>query len=74
ARTGESVCAVVVPAEGAQVTLEGLAGQLAAAGLRRQATPERLEIVDGLPRNPAGKVLKRELQQRFGLAAAQGRG
>ena len=74
ARTGESVCAVVVPAEGAQVTLEGLAGQLAAAGLRRQATPERLEIVDALPRNPAGKVLKRELQQRFGPATTQGRG
>ena len=66
ARTGESVCAVVVPAEGAVVTLDGLAEALAAAGLRRQATPERLEIVDGLPRNPAGKVLKRELQQRFG--------
>ena len=66
ARTGESVCAVVVPAEGVEVSLEGLGAALAAAGLRRQATPERLEIVDGLPRNPAGKVLKRELQQRFG--------
>ena len=65
-RTGESVCAVVVPAEGARVTLEGLAAALVAAGLRRQATPERLEIVDALPRNPAGKVLKRELQRRFG--------
>ena len=66
ARTGESVCAVVAPAEGAVVTLDGLAEALAAAGPRRQATPERLEIVDELPRNPAGKVLKRELQQRFG--------
>ena len=65
-RTGESVCAVVVPAGGARVTLEGLGAALAAAGLRRQATPERLEIVDALPRNPAGKVLKRDLQQRFG--------
>jgi acyl-CoA synthetase (AMP-forming)/AMP-acid ligase II len=66
ARTGESVCAVVVPADGAEVALDGLAQALAAAGLRQQATPERLEIVDALPRNPAGKVLKRELQQRFG--------
>ena len=65
-RTGESVCAVVVPAGGARLTLEGLAAALADAGLRRQATPERLEIVDALPRNPAGKVLKRALQQRFG--------
>ena len=30
-------------------------------GLRVQATPERIEIVDTLPRNPAGKVLKREI-------------
>ena len=65
-RTGESVCAVVVPAEGAQVTLEGLTAALFDAGLRRQATPERLEVVRALPRNPAGKVLKRDLQQRFG--------
>ncbi len=62
---GESVCAVVVPAESADISLAGLAASLASAGLRRQATPERLEIVDRLPRNSAGKVLKRELQQRF---------
>lgn len=70
-RTGESVCAVVVPAEGARVTLEGLGAALAAAGLRRQATPERLEIVAALPRNPAGKVLKRELQQQFGPSSTR---
>ena len=70
-RTGESVCAVVVPAEGARVTLEGLAAALADAGLRRQATPERLQIVDALPRNPAGKVLKRELQQQFGPSSTR---
>lgn len=55
---------MVVPAAGAEVALDGLA----AGGLRRQAIPERLEIVDALPHNPAGKVLKRELQQRFGTA------
>jgi fatty-acyl-CoA synthase len=27
-----------------------------------------LEIVDALPRNPAGKVLKTELRARFGVA------
>jgi fatty-acyl-CoA synthase len=27
-----------------------------------------LEIVDALPRNPAGKVLKTELRARFGAA------
>jgi cyclohexanecarboxylate-CoA ligase len=64
-RTGERVCAVVVPAPDAAPTLDGLVGHLRAAGLRNQALPERLEIVDALPRNPAGKVLKRELQDRF---------
>lgn len=64
-RTGERLCAVVVPAEGAVVTLTSMAEALAVAGLRKQATPEQLEIVDALPRNPAGKVLKRELQAQF---------
>jgi acyl-CoA synthetase (AMP-forming)/AMP-acid ligase II len=67
-RTGERVCAVVVPAEGADrhgLTVEGLGGYLQAEGLRTRARPERVELVDALPRNPAGKVLKRELQQRF---------
>ena len=61
-RTGESVCAVVVPAAGHDVTLELVAARLEASGLRRQAIPSRVEIVDALPRNPAGKVLKRDLQ------------
>lgn len=29
---------------------------------------ERLEVVDALPRNPVGKVLKRELRERLGTA------
>jgi non-ribosomal peptide synthetase component E (peptide arylation enzyme) len=66
ARTGEAVCAVVVTASGASVTLESVQTALVDAGLRRQAAPSRLEVVDALPRNPAGKVQKRELQQRFG--------
>ena len=32
----------------------------------RQKIPERLEHLDEIPRNPSGKVLKRDLQQRFG--------
>jgi non-ribosomal peptide synthetase component E (peptide arylation enzyme) len=34
-------------------------------GLRMQAIPERLEIVDVLPRNPAGKVLKQDLKKTY---------
>lgn len=34
--------------------------------LARYKHPKHLEIVDALPRNPAGKVLKTELRNRFG--------
>jgi cyclohexanecarboxylate-CoA ligase len=34
-------------------------------GLAKQKTPEQLEVVDALPRNPTGKVLKYELRDRF---------
>jgi fatty-acyl-CoA synthase len=36
--------------------------------LARYKHPKALEIVDALPRNPAGKVLKTELRTRFGVA------
>jgi acyl-CoA synthetase (AMP-forming)/AMP-acid ligase II len=67
ARTGERVCAVVVPQDPAAPL--GFADMVAfcrEAGLMAQKLPERLEIVDALPRNPTGKVLKFELKDRFG--------
>ena len=36
--------------------------------LARYKHPKALEIVDALPRNPAGKVLKTELRARYGAA------
>jgi non-ribosomal peptide synthetase component E (peptide arylation enzyme) len=56
---------LVVPVEGAEPTLAAIVAHLKAAGLRNQALPERLELLDALPRNPAGKVLKRQLQDRY---------
>ena len=38
--------------------------------LARYKHPKGLEIVDALPRNPAGKVLKTELRTRYGASAA----
>jgi fatty-acyl-CoA synthase len=35
--------------------------------LARYKHPKALEVVDALPRNPAGKVLKTELRARFGV-------
>ncbi|MDV3130313.1 long-chain fatty acid--CoA ligase [Mycobacterium sp. 21AC1] len=61
---GEAVTAVVATAPGAAVTLDELR-QFAAGRLARYKLPLRLEVVDALPRNPAGKVLKLQLRERF---------
>jgi acyl-CoA synthetase (AMP-forming)/AMP-acid ligase II len=65
-RTGERVCAVVVLTEGQDApALADLVEFTVANGLAKQKTPEQLEVVDALPRNPTGKVLKYELRDRF---------
>ena len=60
ARTGESVCAVIVAVDGGP-SLDEIHASMTASGLRRQALPGRVVVRDILPRNPAGKVLKRQL-------------
>ncbi len=65
-RTGERVCAVVVAHPGLTVTLSSIFQHCQAQGLSKHKTPERLEIVDALPRNLTGKVLKTELRVQFG--------
>ena len=63
---GERACAVLVVAEGANPpTGEELFAFLTAEGLSTRKVPERLEVVDALPRNASGKVLKHELRARF---------
>ncbi len=65
-RTGERVCAIVVPKDPEQPpTLEDILAFTIENGLAKQKTPEQLEIVDALPRNPTGKVLKFELRDRY---------
>ncbi len=64
--SGERACAVLVPADpAAPPTLDDLAEFCVDAGLMRQKIPEQLEIVEALPRNPTGKVLKHELRKRY---------
>jgi fatty-acyl-CoA synthase len=59
-----------VPLAVAAVTDEGLRledlAEFLAERLARYKHPKALEIVEALPRNPAGKVLKTELRARFG--------
>ena len=61
-RLGEVVAAVVVPVPGVHLQLGDIAEHFAAAGLARQKTPERLVLVDSLPRTAVGKVRKAELR------------
>ena len=35
------------------------------AGLRRNAIPEQLEIIELIPRNPSGKITKNVLKEEF---------
>jgi acyl-CoA synthetase (AMP-forming)/AMP-acid ligase II len=67
-RWGEAVVAVAALAPGATLDIETLRAW-ATERLARYKLPRRLEIVDALPRNPAGKVLKFELRERFASPA-----
>ncbi|MEC3918849.1 class I adenylate-forming enzyme family protein [Nocardia sp. CDC160] len=62
---GEKCCAIVVPAEGATVTLEDLVAHLKARDVASFKLPECLEIAETLPRNPVGKLLRRELRAQL---------
>ncbi len=64
--SGERVCAVVQTAEGAEdLSFEEMVRHLKESGLMTQKLPEQLEIVDVVPRNPAGKVLKHVLRDQY---------
>ncbi|OEJ33156.1 class I adenylate-forming enzyme family protein [Streptomyces subrutilus] len=68
AERGERVCAVVERPAGsaAPPTLAEVTAYLRGAGLATHKLPERLEVVDALPRNEAlRKVLKYRLRERF---------
>ena len=68
---GELVCAVVacVP-EVEPLTMDELRRHLLDRQLITRKLPEQLEIVDALPRNAAGKVLKHELRARYRATAS----
>ena len=62
-RLGERACAFVVPRAGATVTLADLVAFLEGHKLTRNYLPERLEVVDALPRTPSGKIQKFRLRE-----------
>jgi acyl-CoA synthetase (AMP-forming)/AMP-acid ligase II len=61
---GERVHAVVVPANGASLTIEELR-EFCAERIAGYKTPRSMELVEGLPLSAAGKVLKRELRKPY---------
>jgi acyl-CoA synthetase (AMP-forming)/AMP-acid ligase II len=70
ARWGEAVKAIVVVKPGQTLSAEELMrfcdGQL--AGYKR---PRSVDFADALPRNPSGKVLKRELREQYWVGHAR---
>jgi acyl-CoA synthetase (AMP-forming)/AMP-acid ligase II len=67
---GELVCAVVTPFAGSlALGFEEMVEHFRQAHVMTQKIPERLEIVDAIPRNPTGKILKHELRRRFAGSA-----
>ncbi len=65
---GEMLVAVCVPEPGQDVTLAAIVAHLRAAGLARQKFPERLETLDAMPMNAAGKIRKVDLRAMFAAA------
>ena len=64
-RLGEGVAIAVRLREGAGLTLGEVSAHFARAGIARQKVPERLVVLDDMPRTGSGKVKKYELRQRF---------
>ena len=63
-KTGEAVCAFIVASNPADPpSFADVTTMIAMAGLARQKTPEHLEIVDELPKTPAGKIRKDVLRK-----------
>jgi acyl-CoA synthetase (AMP-forming)/AMP-acid ligase II len=71
AERGELVCAVVESVTpGDDLSFEAMQAWCDDAGLMRQKIPERLEIVEALPRNETlNKVLKFKLREQFGAGS-----
>jgi acyl-CoA synthetase (AMP-forming)/AMP-acid ligase II len=65
AERGEMVVACIVPKDASDAPdLRDVFEFCTAKGLMTQKIPERVEILDAMPRNPSGKVPKHELRAR----------
>ncbi|MGH3320639.1 MAG: AMP-binding enzyme [Streptosporangiaceae bacterium] len=60
---GESIMAVVTPREGTEPTLDQIRDHVRTL-IADYKAPHRL-VIDAVPRNPSGKILKHTLRARF---------
>jgi acyl-CoA synthetase (AMP-forming)/AMP-acid ligase II len=67
---GERICAIVVPRPGAEPTLDAVRSHFTRAGLATFKHPERLMLVEQLPRNSVGKVVRGDLARIVSTPAA----
>jgi fatty-acyl-CoA synthase len=79
ARWQERPLACIVPRAGADVTLEAVHDHLTARGWARWQLPDRIEILEAIPRTGVGKFDKKVLRAQFaeapvGAEAASGAG
>jgi cyclohexanecarboxylate-CoA ligase len=65
-RLGERACAFVVPREGTSPTLADICAHMTAQGTAVQYLPERLELLEALPRTLSGKIQKFKLRELLG--------
>ena len=62
-RLGERACAFVVLRPGRRMTIKDIRDFLAEEGIAKPFWPERLQIVEQMPRTPTGKIQKYLLRQ-----------
>jgi acyl-CoA synthetase len=71
---GERVCVYVELRPGAALVLDDLLEHLSARGVSKELWPERLVVLDALPRASGGKVAKGELRDAGGADSGGGAG
>jgi acyl-CoA synthetase (AMP-forming)/AMP-acid ligase II len=62
---GERACAYLILEPGVCIDIDMIQSHFKALGMARQKCPERVEIVEDLPRTPSGKVIKKVLRDRL---------
>jgi acyl-CoA synthetase (AMP-forming)/AMP-acid ligase II len=62
-RSGENVCACVIPRPGTALTLQDLIDFMK-KDVAKYKLPQHLELFESFPLGPTGKVLKRELTEK----------